>query len=114
MNKVEISKKHYINQFFAFNNIKRENYLKDSMFLNFFYNWLNKTGRWSQKFAVGVTKLMPPDEIRSFDGMEEEETVKLVVEEEETLSQIRWKKEETFLLGIEERETVKLGGKETL
>ncbi len=25
---------------------------------------------WKQKFAAGVTKLMPPDEIRRFDGID--------------------------------------------
>jgi hypothetical protein len=29
----------------------------------------------SQKFAVGVTKLMPPDEIRRFDGIDRLEKV---------------------------------------
>jgi hypothetical protein len=28
----------------------------------------NKHSRGRQKFAAGVTKLMPPDEIRRFDG----------------------------------------------
>ncbi len=50
------------------NNISTENYLNESLFLNFFNIWWNKRGRWSQKFAAGVTKLMSPDEIRSFDG----------------------------------------------
>jgi hypothetical protein len=27
---------------------------------------------WKQKFAAGVTKLMPPDEIRRFDGSEQD------------------------------------------
>jgi hypothetical protein len=38
------------------------------MFLKFFYNFKNKHGILSQKFAAGVTKLLPPDEIRRFDG----------------------------------------------
>ena len=39
------------------------------MFLKFFDICWNKHGRWSQKFAVGVTKLLPPDEIRRLDGI---------------------------------------------
>ena len=42
--------------------------LKESLFLKFFDILCNKASRWSQKFAIGVTKLMPPDEIRRFDG----------------------------------------------
>jgi hypothetical protein len=38
------------------------------MFLKFFDNFKNKHGILSQKFAAGVTKLLPPDEIRRFDG----------------------------------------------
>ncbi len=38
------------------------------MFLKFFEIFYNKQGRWSQKFAAGVTKLLPPDEIRRLDG----------------------------------------------
>ncbi len=34
---------------------------------NFNILW-NKAARWSQIFAARVTKLMPPDEIRRFDG----------------------------------------------
>jgi hypothetical protein len=58
-----------MNHFLAGNNIKREKYLKDSLFLKFFDILCNKPSRKIQKFAVGVTKLMPPDEIRRFDGM---------------------------------------------
>ncbi len=36
--------------------------------MKFFDILCNKPSRWSQKFAFGVTKLMPPDEIRRFDG----------------------------------------------
>ncbi len=36
--------------------------------MKFFHILCNKPSRWIQKFAVGVTKLMPPDEIRRFDG----------------------------------------------
>jgi hypothetical protein len=36
--------------------------------LNFFDILCNKPSRLRQKFAVGVTKLMAPDEIRRFDG----------------------------------------------
>ncbi len=67
-NKLKIFKKLYMNHFLATNNIKREKYLKDSLFLKFFDILCNKPSRWIQKFAVGVTKLMPPDEIRRFDG----------------------------------------------
>ncbi len=67
-NKLKIFKKLYMNHFLAWNNIKREKYLKDSLFLKFFDILCNKPSRWIQKFAVGVTKLMPPDEIRRFDG----------------------------------------------
>jgi hypothetical protein len=38
------------------------------MFLKFFDNFKNKHGILSQIFAAGVTKLLPPDEIRRFDG----------------------------------------------
>jgi hypothetical protein len=38
------------------------------MFLKFFDSFKNKHGILSQKFAAGVTKLLPPDEIRRFDG----------------------------------------------
>ncbi len=31
----------------------------------------NKPGIWNQKFAAGVTKLLPPDEIGRFDSIEE-------------------------------------------
>ncbi len=37
--------------------------------MKFFYNFKNKHGILSQKFAAGVTKLLPPDEIRRFDGV---------------------------------------------
>ncbi len=57
-----------MNHILAQNNIKREKYLKESLFLKFFDILCNKASRWSQKFAIGVTKLMPPDEIRRFDG----------------------------------------------
>ncbi len=66
--KVEIFKKHHISHFLVGNNIKREKYFKGSMFLKVFDISYNKLNRWRQKFTVGVTKLMPPDEIRSFDG----------------------------------------------
>ncbi len=36
--------------------------------MKFFDILCNKPSMWRQKFAVGVTKLMPPDEIRRFDG----------------------------------------------
>ncbi len=36
--------------------------------MNFFDNLCNKPSRRQQKFNVGVTKLMPPDEIRRLDG----------------------------------------------
>ncbi len=62
-----------MNHFWAQYNISRENYLNESLFLQFFNIWWNKQGRWSQKFAAGVTKLMTPDEIRSFDGRGEKE-----------------------------------------
>jgi hypothetical protein len=61
-------KKHQITNFFAENKIKREKYFKESLFLKFFDNFKNKHGILSQKFAAGVTKLLPPDEIRRFDG----------------------------------------------
>ncbi len=48
--------------------MKREKYLKDSLFLNFFDILCYRPSRWRQKFAVEVTKLMSPDEIRRFDG----------------------------------------------
>ncbi len=67
-NNIEIFKKLQMNHFFTLNEINRENYLNEIMFLKIFCIWWNKPGRWSQKFAAGVTKLMPPDEIRSFDG----------------------------------------------
>ena len=67
--KVQIYKKHQITNFFAENKIKREKYFKESMFLKFFDNFKNKHGILSQKFAAGVTKLLPPDEIRRFDGI---------------------------------------------
>jgi hypothetical protein len=67
-NKIKIFEKLYMNHFLAWNNIKREKYLKDSLFFKFFVILCNKPSRWIQKFAVGVTKLMPPDEIRRFDG----------------------------------------------
>ena len=66
--KVQIYKKYQITNFFAENKIKREKYFKESMFLKFFDNFKNKHGILSQKFAAGVTKLLPPDEIRRFDG----------------------------------------------
>ncbi len=40
------------------------------MFLKFFEIFLNKQGRWLQKFAAGVTKFWPCDEIRRFDGIQ--------------------------------------------
>ena len=55
--KVQIYKKHQMTNFFAENKIKREKYLKESMFLKFFDNFKNKHGILSQKFAAGVTKL---------------------------------------------------------
>jgi hypothetical protein len=58
-----------MNHFWAQNHISRENYLNESLFLKFLISFeINIQGRCSQKFAAGVTKLMPPDEIRSFDG----------------------------------------------
>ena len=66
--KVQTYKKHQITNFFEENKIKREKYLKESMFLKFFDNFKNKHGILSQIFAAGVTKLLPPDEIRRFDG----------------------------------------------
>jgi hypothetical protein len=57
-----------MNHFLALNNIKREKYLKESLFLKFFDILCNKPSRGRKKFAVGVTKLMTPDEIRRFDG----------------------------------------------
>jgi hypothetical protein len=53
---VQIFKKHQITPFFVLIKIKREKYLKESVFLNFFDIFKNKLGRWSQKFTVGVTK----------------------------------------------------------
>jgi hypothetical protein len=50
------------------NNIKREKYLKESLFLKFFDILCNKPSMCRQKLAVEVTKLMSPDEIRRFDG----------------------------------------------
>jgi hypothetical protein len=44
---------------------------KGEFVLKFFDILYNKPSRLSQKFAVGVTKLMPPDEIRRFDGISE-------------------------------------------
>jgi hypothetical protein len=58
-----------MNHFLAENNIKREKYLKERLFLKFFDILCNKPSRWSQKFAIEVTKLMPPDEIRRFNGI---------------------------------------------
>ncbi len=60
-----------MNHFLAQNNIKREKYFKVSLFLKFFDTLCNEPSRWRQKFAVRVTKLMPPDEIRRFDGISE-------------------------------------------
>jgi hypothetical protein len=57
-----------MNHFWAQNNTSRENYLNESLFLKFFNIFWNKQGSCAQKFAAGVTKLMPPDEIRSFEG----------------------------------------------
>jgi hypothetical protein len=57
-----------MNHFLAYKNIKREKYLKEILFLKFVDILSNKHSRGRQKFATGVTKLMPPDEIRRFDG----------------------------------------------
>ncbi len=54
---IEIFKKHHINHFLSRYNIKREKYLKEGLFLNFFDILCNKPSRLRQKFAVGVTKL---------------------------------------------------------
>jgi hypothetical protein len=43
--------------------------------LKFFDILCNKPSRGRQKFAVGVTKLMPPDEIRRFDGTDNEHII---------------------------------------
>ena len=34
---------------------------------------------WKQKFAAGVTKLLPPDEIRRFDGRKFRATIPLLI-----------------------------------
>jgi hypothetical protein len=68
LNKTENFKKPHINLFFALNNIKREKYLKGSLFLKFFDICSNNPGFLFYKFAAGVTKLWTPDEIRRFDG----------------------------------------------
>jgi hypothetical protein len=67
--KTEIFKKLHINLFYAYNKIKREKYLKGSLFLKFFDIYSNNPGICSQNFAAEVTKLWTPDEIRRFDGM---------------------------------------------
>ncbi len=71
-NKIKILKKLYVNHFLASNNIKREKYLNESLFLKFCDILYNKPRRWSQKFAVCVTILMSSDEIRRFDGIDVE------------------------------------------
>ncbi len=65
---VQNFKKHQITPIFAWSNIKREKYLKEIVFLNFFDIFYNKLGRRPQKFAAGVTEFWPCDEIRRLDG----------------------------------------------
>ncbi len=43
------------------------------MFLKYFDICFNKPDMYWQKFAVWVMKLMPPDEIRRFDGIKGKE-----------------------------------------
>jgi hypothetical protein len=59
----------HINNFLTSNNIKREKHLKGSVFLKFFDIFFNKPSMCRQRFAVEVTKLMSPDEIRRVDGV---------------------------------------------
>jgi hypothetical protein len=49
-------------------NQKRKIFKGEYVFEIFLYLWEKKHARWSQKFASGVTKFWPCDEIRRFDG----------------------------------------------